>query len=57
LGANADAIKERSRFTRPMNYLGVPALVVPVAHSAEGLPIGCLSATTQEVNDEHQRVL
>jgi aspartyl-tRNA(Asn)/glutamyl-tRNA(Gln) amidotransferase subunit A len=69
-GANADAIKEMSRFTRPMNYLGVPALVVPVAHSAEGLPIGlqligrpfgdetliALGCAFQQVNDEHLRV-
>jgi aspartyl-tRNA(Asn)/glutamyl-tRNA(Gln) amidotransferase subunit A len=53
-----------------MNYLGVPALVVPVAHSAEGLPIGlqlvgrplgdetliALGRAFQQANDEHRRV-
>jgi aspartyl-tRNA(Asn)/glutamyl-tRNA(Gln) amidotransferase subunit A len=28
------------RFMRPVNYLGVPVLVVPAGHSAAGLPIG-----------------
>ena len=70
-GANARAlISEMSRFLRPMNYLGVPALVVPVAHSAEGLPIGlqlvgrpfgdetliALGCALQQVSDEHLRV-
>ena len=70
-GANASAlISEMSRFLRPMNYLGVPALVVPVAHSAEGLPIGlqlvgrpfgdetliALGCALQQVSDEHLRV-
>jgi aspartyl-tRNA(Asn)/glutamyl-tRNA(Gln) amidotransferase subunit A len=70
-GANARAlINEMSRFLRPMNYLGVPALVVPVAHSAEGLPIGlqlvgrpfgdetliALGCALQQVSDEHLRV-
>src|SRR5205814_6679631 len=69
-GANANAIKEMSSFLRPMNYLGVPALVVPVAHSAEGLPIGlqligrpfgdetliALGCAVQEVSEEHLRV-
>jgi aspartyl-tRNA(Asn)/glutamyl-tRNA(Gln) amidotransferase subunit A len=68
--ANANAIKEMSAFLRPMNYLGLPALVVPVAHSAEGLPIGlqlvgrpfgdetliALGRAFQEVSDEHLRV-
>ena len=53
-----------------MNYLGVPALVVPVAHSAEDLPIGlqligrpfgdetfiALDCAFQQVNDEHLRI-
>ena len=70
-GANASAlISEMSRFLRPMNYLGVPALVVPVAHSAEGLPIGlqlvgrpfgdetliALGCALQQASDEHLRV-
>ena len=70
-GANARAIVNgMSRFLRPMNYLGVPALVVPVAHSAEGLPIGlqlvgrpfgdetliALGCALQQVSDEHLRV-
>lgn len=69
-GADANAIKEMSRFLRPLNYLGLPALVVPVAHSAEGLPIGlqligrpcgdetliALGRALQRVSDEHLRV-
>ena len=69
-GANANAIKEMSAFLRPMNYLGVPALVVPVAHTAAGLPIGvqligrplgdetliALGCALQQVSDEHLRV-
>jgi aspartyl-tRNA(Asn)/glutamyl-tRNA(Gln) amidotransferase subunit A len=58
------------RFMRPINYLGVPVLVVPVAHSAQGLPIGlqllgrphgdetliALGRAFQEVTDEHLRI-
>lgn len=38
---NAEAVIQGiTRFTRPVNYLGLPALVVPVARAASGLPIG-----------------
>jgi aspartyl-tRNA(Asn)/glutamyl-tRNA(Gln) amidotransferase subunit A len=39
--SGADAlIQAITRFMRPINYLGVPALVVPAGRSREGLPIG-----------------
>ena len=73
IGGGPDAgaiVSGMSRFLRPMNYLGVPALVVPVAHSAAGLPIGlqlvgrpfgdetliALGCALQQVSDEHLRV-
>ncbi|MDR3469393.1 MAG: amidase [Xanthobacteraceae bacterium] len=37
----AEAVIQRlSRFTRPVNYLGLPALCVPAGVSRSGLPIG-----------------
>lgn len=37
----AEAVIQRlSRFTRPINYLGLPALSVPAGFSGSGLPIG-----------------
>ncbi len=40
-GPTAEAtILAITRFMRPVNYLGVPALVVPAGRSREGLPIG-----------------
>jgi aspartyl-tRNA(Asn)/glutamyl-tRNA(Gln) amidotransferase subunit A len=41
-GANdAEAvIQQVTRFMRPINYLGVPVVVVPVAHTAAGMPVG-----------------
>jgi aspartyl-tRNA(Asn)/glutamyl-tRNA(Gln) amidotransferase subunit A len=38
-GAHA-AIQTITSFTRPINYLGVPALVVPAGRTQTGLPIG-----------------
>ena len=40
-GAGAEAVIQRlTRFTRPVNYLGVPALALPCGFSRSGLPIG-----------------
>ena len=38
-GAEA-AIQAITRFTRPINYLGLPALEVPAGQSRSGMPIG-----------------
>jgi aspartyl-tRNA(Asn)/glutamyl-tRNA(Gln) amidotransferase subunit A len=72
-GGAADAeraIQAITRLMRPVNYLGLPALVVPAGHSSEGLPIGvqligrpfadetviALGAAFQKVTDHHRRV-
>ncbi|MGU3493890.1 amidase [Xanthobacteraceae bacterium A53D] len=34
------AIQVITRFTRPVNYLGLPSLVVPAGRTSSGLPIG-----------------
>jgi aspartyl-tRNA(Asn)/glutamyl-tRNA(Gln) amidotransferase subunit A len=40
-GPGAEAVIQRlTRFTRPVNYLGVPSLSIPSGFSAGGLPIG-----------------
>ena len=39
--ANAEAFLQRvTRFMRPINYLGLPALVVPAGFGQHGMPIG-----------------
>lgn len=38
-GAEA-VIQNLTRFTRPINYLGLPALAIPSGYSRNGLPIG-----------------
>lgn len=39
--AGAEAvIQNLTRFARPINYLGLPSLVIPAGHNASGLPIG-----------------
>lgn len=38
-GAEA-VIQNLTRFTRPVNYLGLPSLAIPAGQSAAGLPIG-----------------
>jgi aspartyl-tRNA(Asn)/glutamyl-tRNA(Gln) amidotransferase subunit A len=38
---NAEAVIQRlTRFTRPINYLGLPSLALPCGFSKAGLPIG-----------------
>ena len=38
---NAEAVIQRlTRFTRPVNYLGLPSLAIPTGFSTAGLPIG-----------------
>jgi aspartyl-tRNA(Asn)/glutamyl-tRNA(Gln) amidotransferase subunit A len=40
-GPGAEVVIQRlTRFTRPVNYLGVPALAIPSGFSRSGLPIG-----------------
>lgn len=39
-GAINGTVSAITRFTRPINYLGLPALSVPCGFSANGLPIG-----------------
>jgi aspartyl-tRNA(Asn)/glutamyl-tRNA(Gln) amidotransferase subunit A len=70
-GPAADAvIQGLTRFMRPVNYLGVPALVVPGGRSRAGLPIGlqlvgrpfgdeilvALGAAFQAATDHHRKV-
>ncbi|MDB5601627.1 MAG: amidase [Xanthobacteraceae bacterium] len=70
-GSNAEAtIIGITRFMRPINYLGVPTLVVPAGQSAGGMPIGlqligrpfgdetliALGRAFQAVTDHHQRI-
>jgi aspartyl-tRNA(Asn)/glutamyl-tRNA(Gln) amidotransferase subunit A len=40
-GPNASALLQRlTLFTRPVNYLGLPSLVVPSGFTKSGLPVG-----------------
>jgi aspartyl-tRNA(Asn)/glutamyl-tRNA(Gln) amidotransferase subunit A len=64
------AIQAITRFMRPVNYLGLPVLVVPAGQSAQGLPIGlqligrpfgdetliALGTAIQGVTDHHRRM-
>jgi aspartyl-tRNA(Asn)/glutamyl-tRNA(Gln) amidotransferase subunit A len=67
----AEAVIQRlSRFTRPVNYLGLPSLCVPAGISGSGLPIGMqvigrpfgeaailrLGAAFQRATDFHTRM-
>lgn len=70
-GSNAEeVIVAVTRFMRPINFLGLPVLVVPAGHSASGLPIGlqligrpfgdetviALGRAFQQVTGEHLRM-
>ena len=68
-GAEA-VIQNLTRFTRPINYLGLPSLAVPAGRSASGLPIGLqlvgkpfdeaavlrIGAAFQRATDHHRRL-
>ena len=62
--------KRITRFTRPVNYLGVPALSIPCGFTRSGLPVGLqligrsfdeatllrIGAAFQRATDFHARV-
>jgi len=64
------AIQAITRFMRPVNYLGLPVLVIPAGQSRQGLPIGlqligrpfgdealiALGAASQAATDHHRRM-
>jgi aspartyl-tRNA(Asn)/glutamyl-tRNA(Gln) amidotransferase subunit A len=73
VGAGPDAeaaIQAITRFMRPVNYLGLPTLVVPAGQSRQGLPIGlqligrpfgdetliALGTAFQNATDHHRRM-
>jgi len=68
---NAEAVIQRlTRFTRPINYLGLPSLSIPSAFNPRGLPIGMqlvgrsfdettlltIGAAFQRATDFHEKV-
>jgi aspartyl-tRNA(Asn)/glutamyl-tRNA(Gln) amidotransferase subunit A len=68
---NAEAVIQRlTRFTRPINYLGLPSLSIPCGFNGKGLPIGMqligrsfdeatlltVGAAFQRATDFHERV-
>jgi len=68
---DAEAVIQRiTRFTRPINYLGLPALSIPTGFTRTGLPVGMqvigrsfdeamlvrIGAAFQRATDYHQRV-
>jgi len=69
LGAEA-VIQRLTRFTRPINYLGLPSLAIPAGFTRDGLPVGMqligrsfdeamlvrIGAAFQRVTDFHDRV-
>jgi aspartyl-tRNA(Asn)/glutamyl-tRNA(Gln) amidotransferase subunit A len=70
-GPDADAVIQRlTRFTRPVNYLGVPSLAIPAGFTKTGLPVGMqligrsfdeamllrIGAAFQRATDFHARV-
>jgi aspartyl-tRNA(Asn)/glutamyl-tRNA(Gln) amidotransferase subunit A len=69
--SDAEAVIQRlTRFTRPINYLGVPALAIPVGFRRDGLPVGMqligrafdeamllrIGAAFQRATDFHDRI-
>src|SRR6201995_1825164 len=70
-GPGAEAVIQRvTRFTRPVNYLGVPSLALPCGFTKSGLPVGMqligrsfdeatllrIGAAFQRATDFHDRV-
>jgi aspartyl-tRNA(Asn)/glutamyl-tRNA(Gln) amidotransferase subunit A len=70
-GPGAEAVIQRlTRFTRPINYLGLPSLAIPSGFTKSGLPVGmqlvgrsfgeatllAIGAAFQRVTDFHTRV-
>jgi aspartyl-tRNA(Asn)/glutamyl-tRNA(Gln) amidotransferase subunit A len=70
-GPDAEAVIQRlTRFTRPINYLGLPALSIPAGFTRGGLPVGMqlvgrsfeeamllrIGAAFQRATDFHERV-
>jgi aspartyl-tRNA(Asn)/glutamyl-tRNA(Gln) amidotransferase subunit A len=70
-GPDADAVIQRlTRFTRPINYLGLPSLAIPAGFTRGGLPVGMqlvgrsfdettllrIGAVFQRATDFHDRV-
>jgi aspartyl-tRNA(Asn)/glutamyl-tRNA(Gln) amidotransferase subunit A len=70
-GAGAEAVIQRlTRFTRPVNYLGLPSLAIPSGFTHSGLPVGMqligrsfdeatllrIGAAFQRATDFHDRV-
>jgi aspartyl-tRNA(Asn)/glutamyl-tRNA(Gln) amidotransferase subunit A len=63
-------IQRLTRFTRPINYLGLPSLAIPSGFTATGLPVGMqligrsfdeatlltIGAAFQRATDFHDRV-
>jgi aspartyl-tRNA(Asn)/glutamyl-tRNA(Gln) amidotransferase subunit A len=70
-GAGAEAVIQRlTRFTRPINYLGLPSLSIPSGFTKSGLPVGMqligrsfdeatvlgIGAAFQRATDFHEKV-
>ena len=68
---DAEAVIQRiTRFTRPINYLGLPSLSIPAGFTGNGLPVGMqligrsfdeatlvrIGAAFQRATDHHQRI-